>query len=234
MSDVFAAIAAVQSDMRVGIAKAQDNKQQGFKYRGIDDLYNALSEPLAKHKLVILPRVVNREITEKTSRNGGVITIAVLTVEFDFISGADGSKHTVVMQGEAMDMADKATNKAFVAAYKYMCFQVFCVPTGVDDADEDTIEVSSKLIDAVCEYRRMFDSIATIKDGIKAKRTGDPQATDLYYSAAEEWFTLTDAEKTALFIAPSKGGIFTTDERAEMKSREFRLTYYPDATGDIK
>ena len=41
--------------------------------------------------------------------------------------------------GEAMDSADKSTNKAMSAAYKYMCLQVFCIPTeGDNDADGTT------------------------------------------------------------------------------------------------
>ena len=49
------------------------------------------------------------------------------------------------MYGEAMDSADKATNKAMSAAYKYLCMQVFCIPTeGMEDADSQTHEVAAK------------------------------------------------------------------------------------------
>src|SRR5690606_19364534 len=45
--------------------------------------------------------------------------------------------------GEAMDSADKATNKAMSAAYKYAAFQTFCIPTeGDNDADATTHEVA--------------------------------------------------------------------------------------------
>ena len=43
--------------------------------------------------------------------------------EFDFVSTEDGSIHTVVTYGEAMDSGDKATNKAMSIAYKYAAFQ---------------------------------------------------------------------------------------------------------------
>ena len=49
------------------------------------------------------------------------------------------------MIGEAMDRSDKATNKAMSAAYKYACFQTFCIPTeGDNDADFTTHEVKEK------------------------------------------------------------------------------------------
>jgi hypothetical protein len=41
-----------------------------------------------------------------------------------------------------MDSADKATNKAMSAAYKYMAMQTFCIPTeGDNDADASHYEV---------------------------------------------------------------------------------------------
>jgi len=63
--------------------------------------------------------------------------------EFDFVSVKDGSKVTARSFGEAMDSADKATNKAMSAAYKYTAFQTFCIPTeGDNDADAHTQEVT--------------------------------------------------------------------------------------------
>jgi hypothetical protein len=58
------------------------------------------------------------------------------------VSAEDGSKHTARTFGEAMDSGDKATNKAMSAAYKYMAFQTFAIPTeGDNDADNHTHEI---------------------------------------------------------------------------------------------
>jgi hypothetical protein len=47
--------------------------------------------------------------------------------------------------GEAMDSADKATNKAMSAAYKYAAFLAFCIPTeGDNDADATTPEPAAR------------------------------------------------------------------------------------------
>jgi hypothetical protein len=41
-----------------------------------------------------------------------------------------------------MDSGDKSTQKALSMAYKYMAFQVFCIPTGEKiDTEEDSPEV---------------------------------------------------------------------------------------------
>lgn len=53
---VYKAINAVQAALsKIGIAK--DKQAQGYKFRGIDDVYNAISPLLAEHGLCILPRI---------------------------------------------------------------------------------------------------------------------------------------------------------------------------------
>lgn len=141
--NVYKAMAAVMADLsKVGIGKDQQNKQQGFKYRGVDDVMNTLAPSLSKHGLLIVPRVLDRLVTERESRSGGTLFHTVLRVEFDFIAAEDGSKHVVgPVIGEAMDSGDKAANKAMSIAYKYACFQAFCIPTEGMDPDAETHEV---------------------------------------------------------------------------------------------
>jgi hypothetical protein len=128
-----------------GIAKNNRNQAQGYNFRGIDDVYNVLSPLLARHELCVLPRVISREVTEKTNAKGTTLFYTVVHVEFDFVSAIDGSKHTVATVGEAMDSGDKSSNKAMSAAYKYAAFQAFAIPTeGDNDADASSHEVARK------------------------------------------------------------------------------------------
>jgi hypothetical protein len=140
---VYQAIAAVMQDVgREGIAKGRRNQQQGYAFRGIDDVYNALAPLLARHHLIIVPRVLTREKTEQTTQKGGILFYVVVQVEFDIVCASDGSKITACTWGEAMDSADKATNKAMSAAYKYLAMQTFCIPTeGDNDADASHHEI---------------------------------------------------------------------------------------------
>lgn len=136
---VYEAISAVAKEMaEKGISKDRRNQQQGFQFRGIDQVYNALAPVLAKHCLVILPRITDRTVTERTTQKGGVLFYVVVKAEFDFVATEDGSKHTVITYGEAMDSGDKATNKAMSIAYKYAAFQAFCIPTEETAADPDS------------------------------------------------------------------------------------------------
>ena len=144
--NVYQLIAEVAAELaQSGISKDRRNQQQGYSFRGIDDVYNALAPVMAKAGLVILPRILSRELTERNSAKGGVIFSVTVEAEFDFVSSHDGSKHTVKTYGEAMDSADKATNKAMSAAYKYAAFQTFCIPTeGDNDADASTHHVAAR------------------------------------------------------------------------------------------
>jgi hypothetical protein len=136
---VYEAITAVTATMaREGIGKSRKNEQQGYRFRSVDDVYAAIGGLLAANKICMLPRVTERSMVERPTKSGGVSTYATLTVEFDIVSAVDGSKHTVCTMGEAMDMADKATNKAMSAAFKYACFLAFQIPVeGSVDNDTD-------------------------------------------------------------------------------------------------
>lgn len=137
---VFKAINAVQAALcKEGIAKDRRNAQQGYNFRGIDDIYNTLSGLLADNGLCILPEVLERTQVERITQKGGALFYTTVKVKYTIVSAVDGSQFITATYGEAMDSADKSTNKAMSAAYKYMCLQVFCIPTvGDNDADQTT------------------------------------------------------------------------------------------------
>ena len=117
---VYKSINAIQLALsKSGIAKDRTNSQGAtYKFRGIDDVYNAISPLLAEHGLCILPRMLTRICDERISAAGKPLFYVTVEAEFDFVAAEDGSKHTVKTFGEAMDSGDKATNKALSAAYK--------------------------------------------------------------------------------------------------------------------
>ena len=179
---VYEAIARVTAELsKVGIEKNRKNVQQGYSFRGIDDVYCALSPLLAKHQLCILPRVMSREQVERTTAKGGVLFYTTVHMEFDMVSAEDGSKHTISMVGEAMDSGDKSSNKAMSAAYKYAAMQTFAIPTeGDNDADASTHEVKAKpkaapVIPATPDIKVdlerssiLFDTVESIKERFDA------------------------------------------------------------------
>jgi len=161
--EIYRAIVNISGELaKSGIAKNQRNLQQGYAFRGIDAIYNALAPLLAQYRVAVIPRVLSRTVTERGTRGGGVLFSVVVEAEFDFVSAADGSRATVRMVGEAMDSGDKATNKAMSAAYKYAALQTFCIPTeGDNDADTTTHEVLAPAPEGFEDWLIDLDLVAT-------------------------------------------------------------------------
>lgn len=140
---IYEAISNVMAEIGA-IGKEKKNQQQGFMYRGIDDVMNALQPALVKHKVFITPEVLSEQREERASKNGGVMFSVRLEISYRFYT-VDGSFIETKVIGEAMDSGDKATNKAMSIGYKYACFQVFCIPTEeMKDPDAEIHEPTPK------------------------------------------------------------------------------------------
>jgi len=113
----------------------------GYKFRGIDDIYNALHSHFASAGVIITSEVLDNQREERTTKSGSLMLYVVLTVKFSYWA-EDGSVISCVVVGEAMDMSDKATQKAMSNALKYALMQTFLIPT--DDAKNTTPEVEIK------------------------------------------------------------------------------------------
>lgn len=144
---VLQAIVAIEKAMSAeGIGKGRTNQQQNYKFRGIDDVLNALAAHYAENEIFVLPSYSDRVLHEYDGASGKRIANVCLTGSFRIVSARDASEITSgPFVGEAMDSADKATNKAMSAAYKYFAIQTFSIPTeGDNDADSTTHEVRPK------------------------------------------------------------------------------------------
>ena len=143
--NIFETINAVMADVGA-IGKTSKNQTQGFMFRGIDAVMNAINPALVKHKLFIVPEILEQEREEHTTSKGGTLLYSLCKIKYTFYA-EDGSNISAVVIGEGMDSGDKATNKAMSIAFKYACFQVFCIPTEEmmnDDPDLVSHEVSGK------------------------------------------------------------------------------------------
>ncbi len=134
---VYKAISAVSRGLSgEGIAKCHRNERDDYRYRSIDDVLNRLSPLFAKHKLCVLPRVLDRTALDRVGDGDLLLVSVTLRIAFDLVSTVDGSSHTIEAFGEALDASDKATAKAMSSAYKHAMLQTFCVPVSqVGDAD---------------------------------------------------------------------------------------------------
>lgn len=124
---IYRQITQVMKDVGA-VAKKDRNVQQGFNYRGIDAVMNAINPAFQKHGVFVVPTILEQVRECKTTAKGNVMNYSVCKIEYRFYA-EDGSFVKAIVIGEAMDSADKATNKAMAVAFKYACFQVLCIPT---------------------------------------------------------------------------------------------------------
>lgn len=139
---IYQKMTAILNDINF-IGKDKKNQQQGYSFRGIDDVYNELHPVFAKHNVFILPEVINIEREERQSKGGGLLLWTIVNMCFTFFCD-DGTCVTCKMTGEAMDSGDKGCNKAMSVALKYALMQMFLIPTEENkDPENETPEVKS-------------------------------------------------------------------------------------------
>lgn len=141
---IYAAICGVMEDIGA-VGKNDINKTQGFKYRGIDAVMNALNPAMIKNKVFCVPELLEQNREERQSAKGNLLIYSICRMRYRFFT-TDGSYVDAVTVGEGMDSGDKATNKAMAIAFKYACFQTFCIPTEelMDDPDKEAPESKGK------------------------------------------------------------------------------------------
>ena len=125
--NIYASIASIMGKIGA-IGKDKFNPNQKYKYRGVDDVMNALAPLLAEERIIIVPEVLEHSREERLSSNDRLLIYSICKIRYTFYA-ADGTHVEAVVIGEGMDSGDKASNKAMAVAFKYACFQVFCIPT---------------------------------------------------------------------------------------------------------
>ena len=135
LSEVMKAVGA--------IAKKDKNTAQGFNFRGIDSVVNAVSPALQKFGVVIVPSVEEYDYqTVEIGKNRTPMGHVRVKVTYTFI-GANGDTIKATVVGEAMDSGDKATAKAMSVAFRTALLQSLSLPTDEVDPDAHSYERSS-------------------------------------------------------------------------------------------
>jgi hypothetical protein len=196
---IYQAMAAILADVdHIGKDRQADMGGAGkYKFRGIDDIYNALHKSFAKYGVFIIPRIVNSEleIQEKEKTYNGVTTktysqSAKLTIEFIFAS-ADGSSITAVGFGYALDSSDKAATKAQSAALKYCLMQTFLIPTEESkDIEDSNIEIAHPAV------KKVVAPLSKPVGLTPAVSTQSPDLVSQYQSDLKKAFEILDWEPT--------------------------------------
>ena len=188
MSKIYQAINGVMAEIGA-IGKNKKNSVQGFMYRSIDDVMNALQPALINQKLCIVPEILEDKSSERMSKSGSITKYTELKMKYTFFAD-DGSFVTAIVKGEAMDIGDKGANKAMSIAYKYACFQVFCIPTEeMFDPDSESPKLEKKAEKVVAKTAK-GDVITAEKENKNARKeeiTKLIDGTGLTIKSIQEW-----------------------------------------------
>lgn len=150
---IYSALAEI--NRKVGaLTKSRENLQQGFMFRGIDDVMNELHAHFAEHGVLVIPEIETYDVTERVTAKGGAMFVVRAIMKFN-LTAADGSFITIRNVGEAMDSGDKAMNKAMSIALKYALLQLFLIPTEEKkDPDYYSEELQSKVGYVLAKVKR--------------------------------------------------------------------------------
>lgn len=132
---VVEAWSAVMEDVQA-IKKGERNKAQGFNFRGIDTVMNAVGPVLRKHRVVVLPAPDDITLSTYQTDKGTTMHSAVVKMRY-FVQGPAGDVLIGGAYGEAADAGDKAVSKAQSVAYRVFLLQGLTIPTDEPDPDSE-------------------------------------------------------------------------------------------------
>ena len=172
---VYSAWTAALEQVRA-VPKGDVNQGEGFKYRSIDAVMNAVHGALAAHGLAIIPEAAAQTRTEVQSRRGAAGAHLVMDVTFRVIH-ASGESFTAQVTGEATDYQGRCTSKAYTMALKTFLLQALCIPLVGEDPDGEQVDEVAPGEDPRETCRRLVDEWA-------AAHGADPDAVRTAYFRA--------------------------------------------------
>lgn len=207
--EFYKRVAEIQCKLKA--PKGQENKFGGYRYRSCEDIMEAVKPLLGGLVLTVCDDIVmvgDRIYVKAT---------ASITDGHTTISNTAFAREAQSRKG--MDDS-QITGSASSYARKYALNGLLLIDDTKDADTQDNRKVNDQaaaLKDAIAKHQ---DTIDVIQQGIKDGDIG---------SAAEAWFELDQEEMKSLWVAPTKGGPFTTKEREIMKSPEFRKAHFGDS-----
>ena len=196
-------LAKIQRDLNA--PKNQRNNFGNYNYRSCEDILQAVKPLLDGLTLVINDdiQVIGDRVYVKAT--------AVLSDGEHEIKASAFARESLTKKGMDESQITGATSSY---ARKYALNGLLLIDDNKDADSRDNRNAHKEREEALEEAKnKLAPSIKVIKESLSQ---GDLS------TAAEAWFELTDDEKHSIWVAPTKGGPFTTEERATMKTPEFR------------
>lgn len=130
---VIEALSKVMGDVQA-VGKESRNSQQGYAFRGVDAVMNAVGPALRRHGVVIVPEHVETHYRDAQTTSGKATREVTVVVTYR-AHGPAGDSIVLQAPGEALDVSDKGTPKAMSVAYRTALLQALTIPTDEPDPD---------------------------------------------------------------------------------------------------
>jgi hypothetical protein len=137
-TSIVAALGAVMGDIQA-VGKKDRNNQQGYDFRGIDAVVNAVGPALRKHGVIAVPHKSEAKYRDVLTNSGKPSRECTVTVTYRFY-GPAGDFIECEVPGESMDFGDKGAPKAMSVAYRIALLQALCIPTHEPEPDAQSYE----------------------------------------------------------------------------------------------
>lgn len=226
---IFQAMLAVMADVKA-IEKGRRNEQQGFNFRGIEDILNELHDICARHGVFALPQVREREATSRQTRSNATLWTEHHRVRYVFWA-EDGSHVVAEVWGEGTDSADKATAKAYTSAFKTLLIQAFQIPTA-DADDPDKAAEESAPPPPPKEERPMTQgqllAKAAAKAGFVAKKDDDGDARKKVDDARRDVLQAVTGVRSSKEITKAQDVKKALEAFEAIAAKRLELAYDPD------
>jgi hypothetical protein len=135
---VVEALSAVMAEVQA-VGKKDRNSQQGYDFRGIDAVVNAVGPVFRKHGVIALPHKSEARYRDVQTSTGKPSRECTVTVTYRFY-GPAGDFIDCEVPGESMDFGDKGAPKAMSVAYRIALLQALCIPTHDPEPDAQHYE----------------------------------------------------------------------------------------------
>ena len=195
IAELASALSKAQGEMG-SAKKGADNPFFKSKYADLSEVIKALKDPFAAHGLSYTQFPVMREDA------AGVVTV-LMHQSGQYMR----STYTIPL----VKRDAQAVGACITYARRYALQAIAGIPAADDDGNKASEELDPMAVhdDAV---KRNLMSISAIKVAIE---------TENWETAAECYAEISNEDKTSLWVAPSKGGVWTTAERKALHSDEF-------------
>ena len=196
IGELAEALAKAQGEMG-SAQKAADNPFFKSKYADLSEVIKAVKAPFANNGLSYT------QFPIRDGESAGVITVLMH-------KSGEWMRSSYTLPLGKFDA--QASGSCITYARRYALQAIAGIPAGDDDgnaaaqAAPDPLEAHNKAV------QENLPSITAIKEAL---------VEDAYEYAAECYGEISNDDKIALWVAPSKGGIWTTEERKKLKSDEF-------------